>query len=386
MSLNIGIFGCGRGRTCAKTVYGAGLDIRVSALCDADLGKLNEVRGICAAAGDFPAVYTDAEEFLSSGKFDAVVLCNYFHEHAPAASRLLRAGYAVLSETAAAGTMSEAVGLCEAAEESRAVYMMAENYPYTKSNFELKRLYESGTLGKLVFAEGEYVHPVKPPAAPPASPGTHWRTFLPVTYYCSHSIGPLIFMTGELPVRVTAMAALDDPERAAQFGRIRPHAAGIMMVRTTGGAVMRVAGSCYMSPRSNWFRLSCTEGSAETVRGLGSTHVRLCYNEWSLPEGVTSADRIYEAEWAEDGSAAEGCGHCGGDYWVMRYFLEACEGKRVPFPDVYTACSMSALGILGWRSVQNGGMPFDIPDFRDRAARARFADDRLSPFPPHRNI
>ena len=193
-------------------------------------------------------------------------------------------------------------------------------------------------------------------------------------------------MTGELPVRVTAMAALDDPERAAQFGRIRPHAAGIMMVRTTGGAVMRVAGSCYMSPRSNWFRLSCTEGSAETVRGLGSTHVRLCYNEWSLPEGVTSADRIYEAEWADDGSAAEGCGHSGGDYWVMRYFLEACEGKRSPFPDVYTACSMSALGILGWRSVQNGGMPFDIPDFRDRAARARFADDRLSPFPPHRNI
>ena len=42
VSLNIGIFGCGRGRTCAKTVYGAGLDIRVSALCDADLGKLNE--------------------------------------------------------------------------------------------------------------------------------------------------------------------------------------------------------------------------------------------------------------------------------------------------------------------------------------------------------
>ena len=385
--IRIGVFGCRRGRTYIKTVYKGGLDsdMRITALCDANEDKLKEAAALCPSGRYAPKLFTDAGEFLKSGLFDAVILCNFFNEHAKYACLFLEAGISVLSETMAAATMADAVALCRAARKSKAVYMMAENYPFFRSNFELKRLYEGGTLGKLIFAEGEYVHPMSPDensgiskAGPDGN--YHWRKYLPVTYYSSHSLAPLIFITGEMPKRVVAMAALDDPAHAAEYGRLRPEAAGVMLVTTESGAVMRVNGSSYMGPKGNWYRLSCVNGGAETVRGhLGS--VRVAYNSWAVPDGAEK-ESVYETVWAEDGEAAERCGHNGGDYWVMKYFGEALRGKRAPFPDVFTACAMSAVAILGFRSVMNGNYPYDIPDFRSEEDLKKWEQDRLSPFPP----
>ena len=46
----------------------------------------------------------------------------------------------------------------EAAEKSKAKYMLLENYPFMLFNQEMKKIYEGGTLGKILYAEGEYNH------------------------------------------------------------------------------------------------------------------------------------------------------------------------------------------------------------------------------------
>ena len=389
-TIRIGVFGCRRGKTYIKALrLGKIRGARVTALCDKDESRMEKCAEYCYKGRLAPKRFTDAEEFFSSGLFDAVILCNYFHEHAPWAVRFLRAGIHVLSETMAAGTLSEAAALCEAAEDSRAVYMMAENYPFTKGNFELRRLYRDGTLGKLLFAEGEYIHPMSPSenegiSQKDANGYYHWRKYLPVTYYSSHSLAPLIFMTGEMPKRVVAMSAADDPEHAAEYGRLKPDAVGVMLVSTDGGAVMRINGSSYMGIRGNWYRLGCVNGGAETVRGEQSK-IRVGYNSWKIPEGVEQV-RVYDAEWEAEGDAAAACGHSGGDYWVVRKFVDSIRGEDKPFPDVYTAAEMSAVAILGYRSVLNGNIPYDIPDFKDPSARASLKDDRVSPFPPNKSI
>jgi len=51
--------------------------------------------------------------------------------------------------------MGDAVALVRAAEKSDAIYMLAENYPYMKFNQEMRRVYQNGDLGKVLFAEGE---------------------------------------------------------------------------------------------------------------------------------------------------------------------------------------------------------------------------------------
>ena len=54
------------------------------------------------------------------------------------------------------------VELIRAFEKSNAVYYMAENYPQMCFNREIKRVCEDGSLGKFLYAEGEYIHPVHP--------------------------------------------------------------------------------------------------------------------------------------------------------------------------------------------------------------------------------
>jgi predicted dehydrogenase len=75
---------------------------------------------------------------------DAVVLANYFHEHAPFAIKALAAGKHVMSETSCNATLAEGVALCRAVEKSGKIYMLAENYPYTQFHMEMRRLYQHG--------------------------------------------------------------------------------------------------------------------------------------------------------------------------------------------------------------------------------------------------
>ena len=386
--LRIGVLGVRRGNTYVKTLkIGQFTEARVTAICDFDTKRIQHtVENFCQKGRYAPKVFTDAEEFMESGLFDAVLLCNYFHEHADYAIRCLKKGIHVFSEIMAAPTMAKCVELCRAAEASKAVYMIAENYPYSRANLEMKRLYEGGTLGKLIFAEGEYVHMMGPKdTASYLAPGVvgpdHWRRWMPVTYYCSHALGPLMFITGETPKRVVAMAARDSDEHLAGFtGRNRPEAAGVMLLHTDKNAVFRVNGSSYMSPRGNWYRIACSKGGAETVRGDGEK-LRLSYNGWEVPEG-REENQIYQPEWESDGELANQCGHHGGDYWVVKAFLDACLGRAKPWGDVYAACTIAAVGILGWRSICNGNLAIDIPDFRKEEERAYWQDDRLSPFRP----
>ena len=42
---------------------------------------------------------------------------------------------------------------------------------------------------------------------------------------------------------------------------------------------------------------------------------------------------------------------------------------------------MSSAAILGHRSMLEGGMPYDIPDFREEEWRVKYENDRLTPFP-----
>jgi hypothetical protein len=78
----------------------------------------------------------------------------------------------------------------------------------------------------------------------------------------------------------------------------------------------------------------------------------------------------------------EASGHGGGDYLTARTFIESIEqGKQPPFPfHMHAAVAMSSVAILAHRSMMEGGMPYDIPDFHTEEARAQYENDRLTPF------
>ena len=107
------------------------------------------------------------------------------------------------SHTAVMFTMAEGVALVRAARKSGAFYMLAENYPFMLFNQEIRRVYQEGTLGQVMFAEGEYNHPADlynaEYSASLRDDVRHWRNFLPATYYITHSLGPLCYALEACP-------------------------------------------------------------------------------------------------------------------------------------------------------------------------------------------
>jgi predicted dehydrogenase len=364
--IKVGVIGVFRGESFVRSAADAGM--KLVALCDNREDKLSAID-----VGDSVVRYTDYDEFLTHD-MDAVILANFFHEHQPFAIKALKAGKHVMSETVCNFTVAEGVELCEAVEDSGLVYMLAENYPFAKFNQELRRLYRSGALGEVTYAEGEYNHPISEEDYKPYVPSPdHWRAWLPRGYYCTHALAPLMYITDLMPKKVSGF-------------EVTPTQGGwAAMLQMDSGAVFRLIGGG-MPGHSNFYRIHGTKGAAEITRGpgyFGPEQVRVWYDEWEVPAG-TPRERTYIPEWPENAhlaKAAERSGHAGADFWCDYFFAEAIRTSTQPFLDVYRGVAMSTVGILMNRSMKSGSIPIEIPDFKDKENRERFKNDtaRLGP-------
>lgn len=371
----IGVFGTWRGNAYIRAFKDVE-NCKVTAICDRRPKVIEDALPNCPEG---TKTFSDFDEFINSGLFDAVVMTNYFHEHAPFAIKAMEKGIHVLSETTAAFTMKECVDLCRAVERTGAKYMLAENYPFMCACQEMKRVYETGKLGKVIYADGEYVHPMSTNESDYYAPSEyHWRKYLPKTYYLTHSLAPLMYMTGVMPKSVNARTSFY-PEYAIERGRMSGDSAGIMLCQMNDDSVFRVSGSCSFGPHGNWYRLGCVNGGIETIRG-NQSNVRLEYNSWTTPEGEETS-RIYTPGWSEHGELAAKAGHGGGDFWVAYNFVKYINEDIKPFFDVYKAAAMSAVGILGWKSVLEDGKTYHIPDFTKEEERKIYENDDLRPIP-----
>ncbi|MBO5421911.1 MAG: Gfo/Idh/MocA family oxidoreductase [Clostridia bacterium] len=376
--IRIGILGAGRGIDIAENLLL--LDCEIAALCDFNKDRLYIGRDRLGI--DVP-VFESFDEFIEQ-ELDAVVLANYFHEHTPYAIRCFEKGIHVFSECISNGTMAEGVELVRAYEKSNSIYMLAENYPQMKFNREMKRVCDGGTLGKLLYAEGEYNHSVNPEETDFLKSCVyfpeHWRNYLPRTYYVTHSLAPIMWATGATPKKVSAYPVFG-PMKEYATTRCVGDIAAIMTTLNDDGSVFKFTGCAAYGAHHNAYRICGTNGQIENLRGMGEK-VMLRYNDWNIPEGMEEAN-LYDPSWNDkDEEKIESSGHGGGDYIVARMFLDCIrEGRQPEHPyDIYSATTMSSVAILAHRSILNGGQPYDIPDFRLEECRKKYENDRDTPF------
>ncbi|MEE0946946.1 MAG: Gfo/Idh/MocA family oxidoreductase [Acutalibacteraceae bacterium] len=377
--IKIGIFGVGRGMDLAKDFMLLGADI--AAICDFNEERLEEAT---KKVGKDTAVYSDFDSFIEHD-LDAVVLANYFHEHTPFAIKCFEKGIHVFSECISNGTMAEGIELLKAIEKSNSIYMLAENYPQMIFNREMKRVCDGGTLGKILYAEGEYNHPGDPNDVKFKKTYNyfpeHWRNFLPRSYYITHSLGPVMWATGATPKKVTSFASFAPIEGDAPTASFSGDRVSIVTTQNDDGSIFRITGCAAFGGHHNAYRICGTEGQIENLRGMGNK-VMLRYNGWSKPEGMDEVN-LYEPKWNDpDEEIFKTSGHGGGDYLTARVFLDCIKkGKQPEHPfDIYSAINMSSVAILAHRSMLEGGKPYDIPDFTKEEDCKLYENDRLSPF------
>lgn len=371
--IRLGVVGAGRGRSYMNVSEAVGFEL--VAICDTWEEKLERVGRELNVT-----TYNDYDRFLQHDT-DAVVLCNFFHQHAPFAEKAFSAGKHVMSECAACHTLAEGVSLARAVEHSGKIYMFAENYPYSAYNQEMRRRYQAGEIGNFKYGEGEYVHPDPAEVKLARSCGwDHWRNWIPSTYYCTHSIAPVMYITDTRPVKVNGFVVpydTDDPTQTRHAKR--SDTCAIIICRMDNEAVMKSLHGA-LRGHGNYVRIHGNKGLMENCRHGDKGRLRIWREPWEK-EADQPTEEVYKPGFAVAADLAAKTGHGGGDFFTSYHFAQAIRTGEQPYLDVYRGIDMSVVGILAWQSALNDSAPIKVPDFRDEQLRKQYENDDWSPDP-----
>ena len=372
--IRVGVIGIGRGLGFARGA-GEAVSMKLVALCDQWKEKLKTMRG------QFPGVslYSDYDRFLEHD-LDAVILANYFHQHAPFAIKALHAGFHVMSETSACRTLGEAAALADAVEKSGRIYMMAENYCFFAYNQEMRRLYRAGEIGEMRMGECEYIHPDNSDAQLSRAPGLyHWRNWCPPTYYCTHALGPIMYITDARPVSVNAQC-IEYGDDDTQVTAVRKEDPGFNILCRMDNRSNVLVNGLLLRGHGNWYRIHGSRGLMENLRHGDRNMLRVVHDSFDLKPGEVG-EKIYRPDFPVHADLAKRAGHGGGDFFTNHFFAEAIRAHRQPFLNVFRSLDMTVVGIQAYKSALDNGNTQVVPDFRKKSVRDQYRHENWSPFP-----
>lgn len=321
------------------------------------------------------AFYDNFEDFIQHD-MDAVVLANYANEHAPFAIRALEKGLHVFSEVLPCQTMKEAVELVETVEKTGKIYSYGENYCYMPALYEMKKLYHQGKIGEFEYGECEYIHNCEPIwHSITYGEKDHWRNNVYSTFYCTHSLGPIIHATKLRPVSVTGFEGVKN-ERNLRGGAKSGQFGIEMVTLENGGIIKSIHGGLYKN--SIWYSMYGSKGRMECGReDAKDGHIHKIYVNSDKFSGDYGNGTLESYTPKNDIVAdLKGFGHGGSDFYSMYHFIEKILGnENSDIIDVYEALDMFLPGMFAYRSVLNGGIPMEIPNLRDQSIREQWRND-----------
>lgn len=370
--IKLGVMGGGRGKDlihyCMRDAR-----IKLQAVCDFNKDVLADVEKELKENGGTAELYENFDDFIDSG-LDAVILANYANEHVPFAIRCLEKNISVLSEVVLARNLDEIVKLCDAVEKSDAIYVYGENYCYSDAAREMKRLCDKKLLGEIEYAEGEYVHNCED-IWPKLTYGdkNHWRNRKHAFYYCTHSLGPIIHSTGLRPVSVVGFEGKYNKKMYRMGAYSAPFA--VENVTLNNGAIVKSLHG-ELTKDSIYYAIYGSLGRIESARFAANEAEGTVYVSLDTVEGnsCNETDK-YVPEYEHPENLDAKSFHARADYVMLKNFVSALKGEEADIIDVYEAADMFLPGLFAYKSALNGGIPQEIPDFRNKEVRERYRGD-----------
>ncbi|MBN1136509.1 MAG: Gfo/Idh/MocA family oxidoreductase [Anaerolineae bacterium] len=369
--LNVGIVGAaGRGAS-FRAPFDAHPIARIHAVCDIRQEALAEAAQKLGAT----ETYTDYADMLAHSDIDAVVIGTPMQFHAPQAIMALAQNVHVLSEVTAGVSMQECQALVRAAKHSKAIYMMAENYTYTKPCVLVKELVRRGLFGEVYYAEGEYLHELK--ELNEITPWRRtWQTGIDGVTYGTHSLGPVLQWLNagpQAPDRVVRVCGegsghhYRDPRGALYENQD----SSVMLCKTARDALIKIRVDM-LSTRPHAMHNHCLQGTKGCYESARCPQERnriwladLCPNEHSWLDLADLEAEYLPEMWRNPSEQALKAGHGGGDYFEVLDFI-CCILDGAPCPiGIHEAMDMTLPGLISQASVANGGAWMDVPDSRN---------------------
>lgn len=303
----------------------------------------------CAAlakAARCQKTYPSLEEMVKDDRIEAVFVATDAPSHARHCIEVLKHGkHVAVAVPACFGSVEEGQELFEAVKAARGLkYMMFETSCYREDCWAMRRLYEAGALGKVVYAEGEYYHYF----AEPLDAYKAWRTGMPPLWYPTHSTAYYVGVTGGSFTEVSCFGHRGaHPSFGEDANRYRnPFATEVALLKTTDGGCARMT----MSKDTPGLG-----GEIGRVRGTrGSYDGKYEGLEKKLPD--TRRPPIPPS--------LKAGGHGGSHGPLTEEFVRSVLEDRQPSIDIVQALNMTVPGIVAHQSALKDGELLKVPQFR----------------------
>lgn len=355
----IGLVGCSRGSAYGHLSY-YHPDCDIIALCDRDPVALANHQKDLHLPDD--RCFTDYAAFIGSApKLDAVIIGTPIPSHAEQAVMALDASIHVMSEVTASDTIEGCAQIIAAARRSDKTYMLAENVIFRPVFREWEKLLRADKLGEIIYAECDYLHPIPELLIHPETGERCWRADRVPLHYCSHSLGPILHLTGD---RIVRAMGLGDQCRILPGVGVGAIDIQLAVFETVKGMIIKMTRT-QIAPRLrpvHYHYLQGTKGFAETDR-RGDDYERGV--QGGMLYIASEMERAEVVKWPEfdpdapDWAALGGHGTC--DYGVFMEFLKALDTGQRTVLDEVRAWDLTVPGLIAAESAGRGGEWLEVP-------------------------
>ena len=289
--------------------------------------------------------YESLEVMVKDPKIEAVFVATDAPSHARHCIEVLKHGKHVMTAVPAVlGSIEDAERLVETVKKTGLKYMMAETSCFRPDCYAMRRIYEAGGFGRLIYSEGEYYHY----GPTPLGSFKEWRTGMPPLWYPTHSTAYYVGVTGK---RFTSVSCVGF---SAGFDAYKPGA--------------------------NKYNNRFTDEVAlfQTSEG-GSSRMLMCKG---IHELVVERGRVFGERGWMDGNEYHGAmkklpdttrpplppkmpagGHGGSHGPLANDFVMSIIEDREPMVNIYEALAMTVPGVVAHQSAIKDGETLKIPQF-----------------------
>lgn len=366
-------------------------DVQIIAVCDAYDDRAEHACKTVADAGfDEPFHTCNYKEILALESLDAVVIATSWERHIEIAVEAMRKGIFTAMEVGGTYNLQECFDLVQAQEETGTPFFFLENCCYGQRELMCLNMARQGVFGEIVHCDGAYRHDLRNEVSY-GRENRHYRLSHYKEHNCenypTHDLGPIAKILGiNRGNRMLRLVSVASKSRGLHE-YIREHKADdeeLMNTQFKQGDIVTTVITCEngetitLTLDTTLPRIYSRNFTVHGTKGMYQEDGDYVFLEKDIEGDVSEIDMNPQKIWKNADKYAEDydndlwkhkskgmleSGHGGMDYLVLRSMINAIKGETLPAIDVYDAASWMCITALSEKSIENGNIPVEIPDF-----------------------
>lgn len=333
----IGIIGLGMGSTILEINKIKESNLEVIGVCDNDLDRAEKFKR------DFGLKYafSDFKELITLKDIDIIAVFSPDHLHAKHCIEALKNNKHIICTKPMVTSLEEAKSVVNLVKEKKVKFLVGQTMRYEPQFATIKKMYDDGDLGEIIFAEAHYVHDMRS-----VFKMTPWRLFVPQDFMYGgvcHPVDVLRWFLGDVEeVFVYANKGELEPKYPLKNNFL-------LNLKFKNGVIARILGAFgIVHPPMPMMGVNVYGTKASAIGSFSDKsggEVKIVFDKF---EYKTENIANYSAE--TEGAYGHGM-------TVLRYLehFESClENDLKPVPDEKEGAKSIAVCFAAWESVNKG--------------------------------